>query len=213
MILEWTPVEETGGFRGYYIYKSQESETYGNTPTTDFTISKNTFADNKVSTGDTYYYIVKALYPDGIEKRITDEVSITVGEYEEPKKEDKNNEMLLFINDPHMYVRSEIDPGRDTVPVIVNSRTLLPVRAIIEMMGGEVGWNDEEKKVTINLNGREIVLWINSNTATVDDIGMALDVAPQIINSRTMMPIRFIAENFGCVVEWEDENKKISIFY
>ena len=213
VVLEWTPVEETGGLRGYYIYKSQESETYGNTPTSDFPISENAYADNKVSTGETYYYIVKALYPDGIEKRITDEVSITVGEYEEPKKEDKYNEMLLFINDPYLYVRSEIDPGRGTVPVIVNSRTLLPVRAIIEMMGGKVGWNDEEKKVSINLNDREIMLWINSNTATVDNVAMVLDVAPQIINSRTMMPIRFIAENFGCVVEWEDENKKVSIYY
>jgi len=102
--------------------------------------------------------------------------------------------ITLQINNPFMTVngvRKEIDPGRGTVPVIVNSRTLVPIRAIIEEMGGSIEWDGTARKVTIKLNDKTIILTIDKKQASVNGYVKELDVAPQIINSRTMLPLRF----------------------
>ena len=123
-------------------------------------------------------------------------------------------EIVLQIGNPYMYVNNaqrEIDPGRNTKPVIVNSRTLLPIRAIVENIGGTIEWEDATKKVTIKNDDTIIILWIGSFTTLVNDINVEIDVAPQIINARTMMPLRFITESLGCNVEWFDKTKEVLI--
>ena len=122
--------------------------------------------------------------------------------------------ITLIIGDPLMQVNDidfEVDPGRGTVPVIRNSRTLLPIRTIVESLGGEILWSDAEKKVTINYNGRTIDMWIGELDMLVDGIVVKNDVEPQIINARTFLPLRFVAENMGCKVGWTDETKTVTI--
>ncbi|MGB9694054.1 MAG: stalk domain-containing protein, partial [Fervidobacterium sp.] len=129
--------------------------------------------------------------------------------------------IVLEIGSPVMYVNSslaEIDPGRATVPVIKNGRTLLPVRAIIESLGGYVSWDGNERKVFINLGTIKIELWIGKNVARVNGTDKLIDpenpeVVPLIINDRTMLPIRFIAENLGATVDWDAEKKIVKITY
>ena len=127
---------------------------------------------------------------------------------------DKNVEIKLTIGDPIMSVNGvsmEVDEGRGTKPVIVNSRTLLPIRAVVESLGGVIGWEGTEKKVTINIDGSTIELWINNKNMLVNGIEIENDVAPIIINSRTFLPLRFVAENAGCEVGWEDATKTVTI--
>lgn len=128
----------------------------------------------------------------------------------------KNNEISFVIGEKNMKVNDEteeIDPGRDTVPVIESGRTLLPVRTIIEKVGGKVYWDGDKRKVKIKYNLIEIELTIDKKDAYINGIKRDLDVAPIIINGRTMLPIRFIAENLGLSVEWYDEEKKVKILY
>ena len=106
----------------------------------------------------------------------------------------------------------------DSPPVIKNSRTLLPIRAIIESLGGTVGWDSNEKKVTVILGSTTIELWIGKNTAKVNGVNTLIDatnskVVPEIINSRTMLPLRFVTENLGCDVQWNGTTKTITITY
>jgi photosystem II stability/assembly factor-like uncharacterized protein len=106
----------------------------------------------------------------------------------------------------------------DSPPVIKNSRTLLPIRAIIESLGGTVGWDPQEKKVTVTLGSTTIELWIGKSTAKINGINTAIDatnskVVPEIINSRTMLPLRFVTENLGCDVHWDGTTKTITITY
>ncbi len=127
---------------------------------------------------------------------------------------DGNTEIVLRIDDPMMTVNGaekEIDPGMGTAPVIINDRTLLPVRAVIEELGGTVGWDDETREVTLGYEGSEIVLTIDSTSAALNDQAQTLDTAPVIINDRTMLPIRFIAEGFGLGVEWNGEMQEVTI--
>ena len=124
-----------------------------------------------------------------------------------------NTEIVLQINNPTMTVNGTEKPidEEGTTPVIVNERTLVPIRAIIEAMGGTVGWEAETKTATLNYGEDEIQLVIDSATAYLNGEPQELDTAPAIINDRTMLPIRFIAESFDFDVAWDGETQKITI--
>ncbi|MFZ5989239.1 MAG: stalk domain-containing protein [Bacillota bacterium] len=122
--------------------------------------------------------------------------------------------IVLQIGNPKMNVmgtEKEIDPGRGTSPIVISGRTLLPIRALIEELGGTVEWDDYDKKVTIELNMKKIELWINKKDVLVDAEPATLDVAPQIVNGRTVIPLRFVSETLGYDVEWDGDSKKITI--
>ncbi|MBR0365377.1 MAG: copper amine oxidase N-terminal domain-containing protein [Clostridia bacterium] len=90
----------------------------------------------------------------------------------------------LTIGSPKMTVdgtETEID-SEGTAPVIVNDRTLMPIRAIIEAVGGTVTWDGEARKVTLLYNGSTIELVIDSVTALINGEENTLDTAPMIIN-------------------------------
>lgn len=101
-----------------------------------------------------------------------------------------------------------------TVPLIRNSRTLLPVRAVFESMGGTVGWDSNTKVVSLTKDGKTLYLGIN-NSVSWDSNAKAysLDSAPVIINNRTMLPIRFIVEYFDGDVSWNSDTKTVTITY
>ena len=128
--------------------------------------------------------------------------------------------VTLQIKSPYISVNGisrKID-SQGSKPVIRNNRTLLPVRALIESLGGTVQWNPKTRNVTINLNGNTIVLTIAKNTSLVNGIKTKIDpknpkVAPVIINGRTYLPLRFIAENLGCTIDWNAATKTVSIYY
>jgi len=106
----------------------------------------------------------------------------------------------------------------DSPPIIKNNRTLLPIRAIIEALGGAVSWDPNERKVTVTLGSTTIELWIGKSTAKVNGVNTPIDsmnskVVPEIINSRTMLPLRFVTENLGCDVQWDGATKTITITY
>lgn len=122
-------------------------------------------------------------------------------------------EIILTINNPVMSVNGterSID-NEGTAPVIINERTLMPVRAVVEAMGGTVEWNADTQTVTLNRNSDTINLIIGSQTAYLNDNAEVIDAAPIILNDRTMLPIRFIAENFGFTVGWNNENQTVTI--
>ncbi len=125
-----------------------------------------------------------------------------------------NIEIILQIGNPIMTVNNtqkEIDPGMGTAPVIVNNRTLIPVRTVVEEMGGTVGWDGETREVTLSYNNDEIKLTIDSTTAYLNGIEQTLDIAPVVINDRTMLPIRFIAESFKFNVNWAQDTQTVKI--
>lgn len=130
--------------------------------------------------------------------------------------ENAGEDMLiqLQIGNTHMTVNGtekEIDPGRNTTPVVANDRTLLPARAIVEEMGGSVDWDDASETSTFTYDGEEVRLTVGSRTAYVNGAARTLDVAPAVINDRTMLPIRFIGESFHFIVDWQEASQQIII--
>ena len=124
-----------------------------------------------------------------------------------------NISISMQIDNPVMTVNGEnkdIDTD-GTAPVIVNERTLIPIRTVIETMGGTVSWEHSTQTATLNYGDDEIRLIINSATAYLNDTPTTLDTAPTTINERTMLPIRFIAESFGFNVDWNEGQRTITI--
>lgn len=114
-----------------------------------------------------------------------------------------------------VIVRVEVDgiPASydGTPPQIVNSRVLVPVRGVFEQMGAEVNWDDENKVVTANRNGRSIWMKIGEGTARRDDVPVILEVPPQVIEGRTLIPLRFVGEALGVKVNWNGLEKIVTI--
>ncbi|MBE7053618.1 MAG: hypothetical protein E7391_05010 [Ruminococcaceae bacterium] len=99
----------------------------------------------------------------------------------------------------------------DQNPVIIDGRTLVPVRAIFEGLGAQVEWDDSVKTAIGKRDGKEIKIQINNTVAKVNGADITLDVPAQLINSRTMVPVRFISEALGEKVDWDGNTKTVII--
>ena len=97
-------------------------------------------------------------------------------------------------------------------PVIINNRTLIPARGVFEKLGFDVDWDPEERQVIITNEDNHMVLTIGSNRFEHNGVrNITLDVAAQIINDRTMIPIRFPVERIGYEVLWDAETRTVNI--
>jgi len=133
--------------------------------------------------------------------------------------------IVLQIGNPNITVNGKERPidEQGSKPIIKNGRTLVPIRAIVEALGGTIEWDGTEQKVTIALlssffESTTIELWIGQSIANVNSVDTLIDstnseVVPEIIEGRTMLPLRFVAENLGCDVQWDGTTKTITITY
>lgn len=92
----------------------------------------------------------------------------------------------------------------DTAPVIRNDRTLVPIRIVTETLGGKVDWNGVTKEVTLHIDGKKIKMTVGK---TLEKYG----VAPVIIDGRTFVPVRFVADELGATVAWDNATKTVTI--
>ena len=99
----------------------------------------------------------------------------------------------------------------DVQPQIIDERTMVPLRAIFEALGATVDWDQETQTVTAVKDDTKIALTIGKNVIYVNDKPIELDVAPLIIDERTLVPVRAIAEGFGLDVGWDGENATVII--
>lgn len=99
----------------------------------------------------------------------------------------------------------------DTPPMVVDGRTLVPVRAIFEAIGATVTWDSATSTAT-GIRGDIVVsIQINNTTAYVNGEPRTLDVPAQLINGRTMVPARFISESMGCDVTWHQDTATVGV--
>jgi hypothetical protein len=104
----------------------------------------------------------------------------------------------------------------DAAPVIKESRTMLPIRAIAEAISASVEWDPVTKKVTITRGSTRIELWIGKSIAKLNGEAVSIDAAnskvvPYITNGRTLLPVRFIAEALGLDVEWNASTRVVKL--
>ncbi len=108
----------------------------------------------------------------------------------------------------------ELDANKlefDTNPVNINGRVLVPVRAIFEEIGATVVWDAPSKTVISKLNGRTVIMTIDSKTMLINGEKTELDVPPMIISDRTLVPARAAVEAFNAKVSWDAQNNTVKI--
>ena len=128
--------------------------------------------------------------------------------------------LVLQIGSTRMTVTGE---GSSTVvldaaPVLgAGNRTLVPVRAVAEAMGGTVGWNASTRTASVTVGSQTLELTLGKSTAYCNGVATAIDtdpkVVPMIINGRTMLPLRFVVESLGAQVSYDQATKTITITY
>ncbi|MDD6735188.1 MAG: copper amine oxidase N-terminal domain-containing protein [Clostridiales bacterium] len=98
-------------------------------------------------------------------------------------------------------------------PVISGDRTLISVRFLFERMGARVDWDDSTRSITITYGGNSVKLELDSDRASVNGEQKLLDVPAQLVNEKTMIPLRFISEELGFTVDYDDAEKIVDIKY
>ncbi len=131
-----------------------------------------------------------------------------------------NVSMKLFYNGKsHAYSAKEIIikidgttvTPKDMPAVAIDGRTLLPMRQIVQELGCEVTWNEEAKQVYVINSTHTLVFTIDSMTGYKNGATFTMDVPPMIINDRTMLPVRALANALDLDIQWEDATRTVAI--
>lgn len=96
-------------------------------------------------------------------------------------------------------------------PEVRNERTMVPIRAVAEALGATVEWDQETATVTMTRAGVTVTMTLDSTTATVNGENVEMNVAPYVINERTLIPARYVAEFFGQTVDWYGDKQLVTI--
>lgn len=129
-------------------------------------------------------------------------------------------QMDLFYNGKHhayaaKEVKIEID-GKEMVPkdmpaVIIDGRTMLPMRQIAQELGCEVNWNEAAQQIYVMRGSDIIVFTVNSKAGYENGKEFTMDVPATIVNDRTMLPVRALADALHLNIKWDDPNRTVSI--
>jgi len=110
-----------------------------------------------------------------------------------------------------VYVRGMM-VNFDQQPVIKGGRTLVPLRKIFEALDANVDWNAKTRSAKVKKGDTEIYFKIGSNILLVNDKEIGIDVEPQILNGRTLVPLRAISESMELNVDWNGTTKIVNIY-
>ncbi len=107
----------------------------------------------------------------------------------------------------------------DVPPTLISDRTMVPMRQIFEACGANVTWDEATETVTAvrtvsdhyRVETTTVELTVGSKTITVNGTASEIDVEPVVIDGRTLVPVRFIAQALGARVDWDEENQLVKI--
>lgn len=99
----------------------------------------------------------------------------------------------------------------DVAPVIKDDRTMVPIRFISEALNADVLWKAEDKNATVIQNTRWIDLWPGEDRMVVGGEAVSLDVAPQLLDGRTMLPLRAVAQALDVAVSWDAKTRTVRL--
>jgi titin len=174
------------------------------------------YRDQDLSPGTTYYYRIFAFNEAG-NSLPSNTIEVKTKGGESPPLPQKIV-IILKIGSKVISINGK-EAQMDVTPTIIEGRTLLPIRYVVEALGGKVDFEPHTKKITITLRDIKIEMWINNSAAYVNGKKVQIDpenpnIKPLIVPpGRTLIPLRFVAENLGCKVDWNASEKKIIITY
>lgn len=115
----------------------------------------------------------------------------------------KSDVISVFVNDEKVNF--------DVNPMLINNRTMVPVRAIFESLGATVTWDDATQTAKGVLDGVIVEITIGSPRLLKNGKPVELDSPAVIVSGRTLVPVRAIAESYDCDVTWYGETQVVEI--
>ena len=114
-----------------------------------------------------------------------------------------NSKIILQIGNKEIKVVNKTIKN-DAAPVIVDSRTMVPIRVVVEALGGTADWNNDTRTVTLTIDDKVLQLIIDKEIP-------GFGTGAKIMDSRTSVPVRYVAEYVGCDVQWLADTQQIVI--
>ncbi|WP_150273660.1 N-acetylmuramoyl-L-alanine amidase [Paenibacillus tepidiphilus] len=93
----------------------------------------------------------------------------------------------------------------------VNGSVMIPIRVVVENLGFEVLWEQQSRTVTVQQDGKKVQLAVGSKKAEADGVALELNAAPKQTGGTVLVPIRFVSEQFGLKVGWDNTDKTVYI--
>ena len=119
----------------------------------------------------------------------------------------------VFAGNISVNLNGENIEFSNQVPVIVEGRTLIPLRGVFEKLGYEISWDNKTKTANFTKGDIVVNVTVNAGTFKVNNSSVNLDVPAQIINGSMMLPLRAVGEATGLKVDWDNENKVVNLSY
>jgi hypothetical protein len=208
--LPWTQVP---GIIEWDIYRSDNGAPY--VQLTDFRLTEPEFTDNYTFVGHTYLYKIASYDRFGELVSISSPVKVTIlKEGSKPPasapsgKEGKK--IVLQIDNKKAYVNDKLY-NLEAAPFLYDGRTVVPLRFISESLGAKVEWNPKQQRITLTLGQDKIVLVIGDSSASVNGKNVTMDVPAFVHKNTTMVPIRFVSENFKRQILFDNKTQTITI--
>ncbi len=207
--LDWSKSKKYYQCKNFSIFKSTDPLNFPSAPIAD-NITGFSYIDCSPTNSTCYYYVAPV-----VEDVTTAISNIQPVEYDKIVIKLEVGDSMMTINNLHKRIIDlpVTDPSSGTKPLIMDSRVMVPARAIVEILGGSVDWNSKEKKITLGLNDKKLEMWVGKKEYKFNGSMKMMNVGVTVVNGRTMVPIRFVAENFGCDVDWIDNLKQVNITY
>lgn len=114
-----------------------------------------------------------------------------------------NDDISVEINGTHLEMSQS--------PKIIENSTLVPLRDISDALDIAIDWNEDAKTISVYGQDTTYLLEIDNRTVLSENGTSTLNTAPRIIENKTFVPLRFIAESMGADVVWNDTSKTVSI--
>jgi len=168
---------------------------------------------NNVAAGDGGTWKSTIVDKGKIFPRDTKAAEVVVAKVVTPADANVVNE-AKFVIGATTYTINGKEVTMDVAPYISNGRTYMPVRYIANAMGindDNILWDANTQTVTLLGANKVVQLKIGSTTILVNGAAIAMDVAPEISNGRTMLPARFVAQAFGYNVGWDEATQTVTL--
>lgn len=159
----------------------------------------------------TKLYVVN-LAKDQDERALQGEVAFDNLSLQYPPKTASQNEtsVLLTIGSKDAKIGGQA-AKLDTAPFVLNGTTYLPLRFISDALGGDIGWEQTEKKVTVFRGDKMLELWLGRSDMIASGVRIPTPAAPIIQNGRVLAPLRVVSEQLGLKVGYDAKLKTITI--
>lgn len=205
--LRWDrpPVDEQ--IAGYVIWRGPSPDAIDFMVNTQ-PVTGTSYVDRSIQPNQEYWYRVQAF-------EATEELGIKSNAQSTVAGATATNrrEIWLQVDNTLAKVNGETK-SLQVAPAIHNGFTYVPLRFIGEELGAKVTWSEIEQKVTYELDGRKIDLFIQRGAALINDSTvLELPAPPLVIQGSTLVPVRFVSEQLGAKLTWFGEDRTILIEY